>query len=46
MGKQDFMIELVTKNVDTLNLFLITKIRSLDEVSDTETVLVLQEWNK
>ncbi|MBI1970307.1 Lrp/AsnC family transcriptional regulator [Candidatus Woesearchaeota archaeon] len=45
MGKQDFMIELITKDVDTLNHFLITKVRSLDEVADTETVLVLQEWD-
>lgn len=43
-GKFDFVIEVVAENVEELDKFLIERIRSLDEVADTETVLVLQEW--
>ncbi len=46
MGKQDFMVELVCKDIDELNDFLIKKIRCLPEVADTETVMVLGEWAK
>lgn len=46
MGKQDFMVELVCKDIDELNDFLIKKIRSLPEIADTETVMVLGEWAK
>lgn len=46
MGKQDFMIELVCEDIDELNDFLIKKIRSLPEIADTETVMVLGEWEK
>lgn len=43
-GKFDFVVEIVAENVEELDKFLIERIRSLDEVADTETVLVLQEW--
>jgi len=46
MGKQDFMIELVCNDLEELNKFLITKVRSTEEVADTETVVVLEEWRK
>ena len=46
MGKHDFVIELVCKDVDELNDFLIKKIRFVPEIADTETVMVLEEWKK
>jgi len=46
MGKYDFMIELVSRDIDELNDFLIKKIRSLQEIADTETVMILGEWKK
>ncbi|HLC70688.1 MAG TPA: Lrp/AsnC family transcriptional regulator [Candidatus Nanoarchaeia archaeon] len=46
MGKYDFMIELVCRDIDELNGFLIKKIRSLPEIADTETVMILSEWKK
>lgn len=46
MGKNDFMIELVCRDIDELNDFLIKKIRSLPEIADTETIIVLKEWEK
>lgn len=46
MGKQDFVIEMVCQDLDELNEFLITKIRSTHEIADTETVVVLEEWKK
>lgn len=44
MGKMDFVMEMITEDVDMLNKFLITKVRSLDEVAETETMVVLDEW--
>lgn len=41
MGKYDFMIELLCKDIDDLNYFLIKKVRMLPEIADTETVMVL-----
>lgn len=46
MGKDDFMIELIAESIDELNHFLINKVRSLDEIADTETIVVLEEWQK
>ena len=46
MGKYDFMIELVCRDIDELNDFLIKKIRSLPQIADTETVMILSEWKK
>ena len=46
MGKYDFMIELVCRDIDELNDFLIKKIRSLPQIADTETVMILCEWKK
>ena len=46
MGKHDFMVELVCKDIDELNDFLIKRIRSLPEIADTETVMILEEWKK
>lgn len=46
MGQHDFVIELICKDIDELNEFLIKKIRSLPEIGDTETVVVLKEWEK
>lgn len=46
MGKYDFMIELVCKDIEELNGFLVKKIRSLPEIADTETVMVLEEWKQ
>ena len=46
MGKHDFVIEAVTQDIEELNQFLITNVRSIDAVAETETVVVLQEWDK
>jgi len=46
MGKYDFMIELVCRDIDELNDFLIKKIRSLPQIADTETVMILGEWKR
>ena len=46
MGKNDFMVEVVCKDIDELNNFLIKKIRVLPEIADTETVVVLEEWEE
>jgi len=46
MGHYDFMIEVVCKDIDELNQFLIEKVRSLDSIGETETIVVLNEWNK
>lgn len=46
MGKMDLLIEVIVEDVAGLNQFLISKVRSLDEVTDTETMLVLEEWHK
>ena len=46
MGKNDFVIELVCKDIDELNEILVKKIRSLPEIADTETIIVLKEWEK
>ena len=40
------MIELVCKDIEELNGFLVKKIRSLPEIADTETVMVLEEWKQ
>ena len=44
MGKWDFVIELVCKDIAELDEFLVKHIRSLNYVKDTETVVVLNEW--
>ena len=44
MGKNDFVIEVIAQDVDSLNQFLINQVRKLDEVIETETILVLDEW--
>lgn len=46
MGRHDFVIELVCRDIDALNEFLIQRIRVLPQVADTETVVVLEEWKK
>src|SRR3989344_1380264 len=46
MGKHDFVIETVTQDIEELNQFLITNVRSLNAVAETDTVVVLQEWKK
>ena len=46
MGKNDFVIEVVCKDIEELNAFLITHVRSLDFISNTETVVILDEWEK
>ena len=46
MGKNDFVIEVIAENVEELNHFLIKKIRMLDEISETETIIILDEWSK
>ncbi len=46
MGKYDFVIELICKDIEELNDFLVKKIRSLPEIADTETVMVLEEWKQ
>lgn len=45
MGKWDFVIEVVCKDIEELNEFLIKHVRSIDAVADTETVVVLNEWS-
>lgn len=44
MGAWDFVIEIVCKDVDELDEFLIKHIRSISYVADTQTVVVLNEW--
>jgi Lrp/AsnC family transcriptional regulator, regulator for asnA, asnC and gidA len=46
LGRHDFVIEVIVKDVDALNAFLIDKIRNLDYLSETETVVVLEQWSK
>ena len=44
MGEFDFVVEVVVKDIDELNKFLIAKIRGLDYLTETQTVVVLEEW--
>lgn len=44
MGKIDFVIEVIVRDVDELNFFLIEKIRKVDAIAETETMIVLDEW--
>ncbi len=44
MGKYDIMIECACANIDELNNFLVNKIRSNPAIADTETLVILQEW--
>lgn len=46
MGKIDFVMEVIAQDVDELNQFLIKNVRTRDEVAETETTIVLDEWNK
>ncbi len=46
MGEFDFAIEVVCKDIDELNDFLFKKVRYLDVVKETQTIVVLNEWNK
>lgn len=45
MGKWDFVIEIVCKDIDEINNFLIESVRSNNAIVDTETVVVLNEWD-
>lgn len=45
MGKYDFVIEAICKDVKELDKLLHTKIRSIPSVVDTETIVVLNEWS-
>ena len=44
MGDYDFVIEMMSSDIDEFNDFLITKIRSLESVADTKSMIVLAEW--
>jgi DNA-binding Lrp family transcriptional regulator len=46
LGKYDFVVEIAVKDMDALNVFLVEKIRNLDYLSETETIVVLEEWSK
>ena len=46
MGKWDLLVELVTQDVEELNTFLMTRVRSIKEVEETETIVVLGEWQE
>ena len=46
MGKYDFVLEVVCKDIDELNDFLVQKVRAYEFIAETETVVVLKEWNK
>ena len=46
MGHYDFIIEVVCRDIDELNQFLISRVRSLDSIAETETIVVLNEWSK
>ena len=46
MGKYDFVLEVVCKDIDELNDFLVQKVRAYEFIAETETVVVLREWNK
>ncbi|MBI2572991.1 Lrp/AsnC family transcriptional regulator [Candidatus Woesearchaeota archaeon] len=45
MGRYDFVIELACTSIDDLNDFLINKVRSKECIAETETMMVLKEWN-
>lgn len=44
MGKYDFVVEVICSDVQELDRFLHKKIRSLEPVIDTETIVILNEW--
>mgnify|MGYP002640053672 FL=1 len=44
MGEWDFVLEIVCKDIDDLNQFLIKEVRSINSVIETKTVVVLEEW--
>ena len=46
MGKYDFVLEVVSKDIDELNDFLVKKVRAYEFIAETETVVVLKEWDK
>lgn len=46
MGNTDFVMEVIAKDVDELNQFLIKNVRTRDDVAATETTIVLDEWEK
>lgn len=43
-GKFDFVIEVVCKDIDELDTFLLGRIRSHKFIAETETIIVLNEW--
>ena len=45
MGKYDFVVEVICESVKEVDKFLHQKIRSIDSVVDTETIVVLNEWD-
>lgn len=43
-GKFDFVIEAICKDIDELDNFLLSRIRSHKFISETDTIIVLNEW--
>lgn len=46
MGRYDFVIEVICEDVQELDKFLHKRIRSIEAIADTETLVVLNEWEK